>query len=297
MASSKSIAFLGLGLMGSSMARRLVEKDQWNVIVWTRNHEKTKKFQSKYPKSQAASSPTEAISKGDTIIVMLTDGNSIKSTLLNEDSKKFLKNKVVIQISTIGSHENIQFAKEVEAQGGIYIECPVLGNTSAASEGTLQLLLSGSSHAIESQREILRVLGNLRVIGDQIGKSSVLKLALNQLIAAQMVSLATSISMVTSQDIPIEHFWDIVKNSLFMSKYFEAKFPKMNDREYSNVTFSIANLLKDVSLIEEELRTANLESSSVEGIKKVLENSVANGYGEDDIAAVIEGVFNHKKGN
>jgi len=222
---------------------------------------------------------------------------SIKDTILNEDAKKHLKGKIVIQMSTIGSQENIDIGKEVQINGGIYIECPVLGSTPAATSGNLQLLFSGPKIVEEKLQEILQTLGKIRYIGEEIGKSSVLKLALNQIIAAEMSAISVSMSMVKSKDIPIETFWNIMKDyDMFFCKYFDFKFANLNNRNHSNATFSSANLMKDVELIIDEAKSSNLETSFVEGIQKLVKSAIDNGYSNDDISSIIEGVLKHKKG-
>jgi len=83
-----SISFLGLGLMGNMMCKRLIDKSKWKITVWTRDHSKLKKFQEENPICVAVHKPNEAISNSDVSIIMLTDGKAIGSVLLTEESKK-----------------------------------------------------------------------------------------------------------------------------------------------------------------------------------------------------------------
>jgi len=282
--------------MGNEIVKRLLKK--WEVTVWTRSSEKSEEFQKKNPTNcNREESPAAAISKGDIIFVMLTDGNSVKNTILSEDSKKFLHGKIIIQMSTISSRENIELDKEVQSHGGIFIECPVLGSSPAAANGTLQLLLTGPKIHCDSIREVLEVVGKIRDIGQEIGKSSVLKLALNQLIGAQVSAISVSMSMVKTQGLPIETFWNIMKeNGTMFCPYFDYKFNSLNQRDHSHVTFSASNFRKDMGLVVKEMEDMNLESSSVKGIEHLLAAAVESGYAEDDMSSIIEGVLKHKKG-
>jgi len=285
------VAFFGLGLMGSEMAKRLVDSHKWKVVVWNRNGEKAKEFQKNNPTSEAAPTTIEAISLCEVIVVMLTDWKAMHDSLFPQGAMNHLTGKVVIQMCTIGSQESINFASEVQAHGGRYMECPVLGTTPAAQAGTLQLLLTCGQDCIEKYREVLETMGIIRYLGEVYGKSSVLKLALNHIIAMQMAAISVSTALVQTQGVSVDLFWDIVKGSTFHSKYFEMKMPKITSRNYSNPTFSTNNILKDVKLVEEELTLANLNTASVEGIKILIEDAVQSGYGESDMAAIVEGVL------
>jgi len=290
----KRISFLGLGVMGSNMAVRLVDKGE--VTVWTRSPEKSEEFIKNNPKAQRAVSAASAISSGDFIFVMLTDLKSIENTLFSE-SKKNLHGKTIIQMSTIGSEENVRISEEVISNGGFFLECPVLGSALAAKNGTLQLLVSGLNIYWEPIRDCLESLGKIRVIGEQVGQSSILKLALNQIIGAQIAAISASLSIIKSGGIPVETFWNIMKeNGTFFFPYFDIKFKQLNERNYENPTFSAVNFLKDMNLVIEQMKSKNLDASSVEGVQRLLDFVVENGYAEDDMSCIIEGIFKHKKG-
>jgi len=198
-------------------------------------------------------------------------------------------------MSTIGSKESERFAKEVSSCGGYYIECPVLGSTPHAESGNLQLLVTCSKELMEMNREVFEVLGKIRYIGDQYGKSSVFKLALNQMIVAQMSSFAFAVSLLKTNDLPLDLFSEIVRGSSFHSKYFDLKFNNMATGNYNDRAFILSTLKKDVGLVVEELNNVNIDPSVMEAVIKQCDFAINLGFGDFDGAAIIEGVMPKKE--
>jgi len=281
--------------MGASMAKRLVDKGKWNVYVWNRNADKTQEFHSKNPKSHIASSPANVLSQCEIILIMVTDAKAVHSSILSEESKKFLQGKTIVQFSTISSTESILLSKEASLLGATFVECPVLGSLPAVEAGTLKLMLSGPLFVKDSLKDLLEILGVIIYIGETIGKSSVMKLALNQLIAAQMSSFAVSLALLQANDLSVDIFSSILRDTAIHSKYFDNKVTKMEKHDYSNPTFSIDNLAKDVSLIQDELKLVNLQTCSLDGIKQLCDTAIQYGFGQDDIAGLIEGMHKQTK--
>lgn len=73
----------------------------------------------------------------------------MKSVLLNEDSLRYVKGKVIVNNSTISSDESIEVANNITSHSGKYIESPVLGSTPAATNGALQLLVGAPKSVVE----------------------------------------------------------------------------------------------------------------------------------------------------
>jgi len=201
---------------------------------------------------------------------------------------------VIINTTTIGSEDSKRFAKEVSNHGGFYIECPVLGSTPQAQSGNLQLLLTCPKEWIETHKEMFEALGKIRYIGDQYGKSSVFKLAFNQMIITQMASFGYAVSLSKAHDLPLDLFSEIVRGSAIHSKYFDLKIDKMATRNYGDATFSVANIKKDASLAAEELEHVNIDASAMQAMCKQFDEAIKLGFGEVDAAGIIEGIMPRK---
>lgn len=79
------------------------------------------------------------------------------------------------------------------------LETPVLGSNTVAAAGKLQMLVSGNKSVVDQHQDVLTKLGTVRFVSDEIGKSSSLKLALNQLVCQTVASFSVSLAMVEKE--------------------------------------------------------------------------------------------------
>eukprot|EP01116_Phalansterium_solitarium_P020801 TRINITY_DN6243_c0_g2_i1.p1 TRINITY_DN6243_c0_g2~~TRINITY_DN6243_c0_g2_i1.p1 ORF type:complete len:306 (+),score=128.96 TRINITY_DN6243_c0_g2_i1:141-1058(+) len=295
-AGANAVAFFGLGLMGVEMARRLAEAG-YPLTVWTRTFDKSVDFVKANPGSKAVQTVSEAVERGRYLILMLTDFASIKATVASDEVMPLLAGKTVVMMMTIGIGESVELAAAFQRHGASYVECPVLGSKPVAASGSLVVMPSAPPEVLTTElKALLGVMGSkYRPISDQYGKSLAVKLALNNSIAAQMVTLADSLALIKGHGVSSELFWDILKPSVAFANYFDIKFDRMNAAKYDDPVFSVRNLLKDVSIISDELRGLGFDSSGVDGSKALLAHTIDAGYGDDDAAAVIEGVMRRAK--
>jgi len=126
-----------------------------------------------------------------------------------------------------------------------------------------------------------------RLIGP-VGKAASLKLALNQLIAAEISAFALSVGLVQRAGVPVDTFMAILRESALFAPTFEKKLPRLLTRDYQNPNFSTRHLLKDVDLFLKEASGYELTTSSLDGIRPVLERTIAQGLGNSDYSALFE---------
>jgi len=296
---SLSIGFLGLGLMGSVIAKRLADQSRFSLMIWNRSVSAVQQFKKTCLSAEVASSPAAVFAASRLVFTMLSDAKAMRETILSDEVKEKMRTRpdylTVVQLGTIGREDAVSIQKEVESCGASYIEMPVLGSTAIAAAGELQLLAAGRKDLIESYREVFSVFGNIRFISEEIGKAAIVKLALNNLIISQTAAIALSISLVKQSGIPIETFWDILKGSIAYSPYFDYKFSRMNEHNHSHPNFSTLMMTKDINLIIEEAKQNQMNPAGLEGIRNLAESTIASGYGEDDMSALIEAILGNKK--
>jgi len=238
------------------------------------------------------------LEKTDIVLIMLNDAEAIQTTLFSDEKiMKKLSKQVIVQMSTIGSTEAVIFDALCKQNNSSYIECPVLGSTPAASGGTLVLLLSAPKEISEREdvKAVLKTMGTINPISCEIGKSAAVKLSLNQIIAMHMSAISLGASIVQEHGIPLDTFWDVLKNSPIHSKYFDFKHDRLQQHNHSNPNFINLHLLKDINLALNEARLVGLDGSGLEGARKLTESAIKLGYGNDDCSALMEAVLQKKK--
>ena len=282
-----TIALLGTGLLGRAIAERLQSVGH-TVTVYNRTTSKALPLQD--CGITVVTRPELAITQADCVILMLADMAAIRAVLLTPASLVVLRGKTVIQMGTIAQEESLALQADIEQVGGFYCEAPVLGSLAEAKAGTLFVMVGGAEDQFAQWLPLFRALSREpRLIGP-VGKAATLKLALNQLIAAEISAFALSLGLVQRAGVPVDTFMTILRESALFAPTFEKKLPRLLSRDYQHPNFSTRHLMKDVELFLKEAAGYGLTTSSVEGIRPVLEQTIAHGLGEADYASLYETV-------
>ncbi|MEP6959499.1 MAG: NAD(P)-dependent oxidoreductase [Nitrospirota bacterium] len=280
-----TIALLGTGLLGRAIAKRLQSVGH-TVTVYNRTATKALPLQA--CGITVATRPEQAIAQADCVVLMLADAAAIRAVLLTPASLAVLRGKTVIQMGTIAQEESLALQAEVEQVGGSYCEAPVLGSLAEAEAGTLLVMVGGTEGQFVQWGPLFRSLSREpRLIGPA-GKAASLKLALNQLIAVEISAFALSLGLVQRAGVPVDTFMAILRGSALFAPAFEKKLPRLLTRDYQHPNFSTRHLLKDVELFLREASGYALTTSSLEGIRPVLERTIAQGLGDSDYSAIFE---------
>lgn len=287
------VAVLGTGLLGGPIAERFKATGH-QVVVYNRTRARAEPLRELG--IQVALQPKEAVRAAECIVLVLADAAAIRSVLSANSVRKELAGRTVIQMGTIGPSESQTLKEEVCAVDGDYLEAPVLGSIAEAKAGTLQVMVGGSQEQFVRWAELFRSLSREpRLIGP-VGKAAALKLALNQLIAAEIAAFALSLGFVQRQGVDVETFMALLRDSALFAPAYDKKLPRLLHREYANPNFSTRHLLKDVELFLGEAKGCRLNTGNLDGIRSLLQKTVGLGLAEADYSAVYE-VVNPAQGN
>ena len=280
-----NVALLGTGLLGQGVAVRLHATGH-TLTAYNRSIEKTHLLRQQG--IRIAPTAGEAVSAADVVLLFLSDAEAIRTVLFDPETVPAIKRRTVIQMGTIGPAESCSIEKEVTRLGGRYLEAPVLGSIAEAKAGTLLIMVGASPEQYDTWAPLLRDLGEeVRLIGP-VGKAAVMKLALNQLIAAEMAAFAFSLGLIRRGGVEVADFMEVVRKSALYAPMFEKKLPRLEKRHYAQPNFSTRHLLKDVELALSAAGTTYLSPVGLEGVRSLLIDTIAAGLGEVDYSAIYD---------
>lgn len=285
------VAVLGTGLLGCPIARRLQEAGH-RVTAWNRTLAKAEPLRT--VGVEVVARPDHAIASADLTLLVLADAAAIRSVLLADGAAATLRGRTVVQMGTIGPAESVAIQQDVEAAGGDYLEAPVLGSIAEANAGTLFVMVGGTPAQFSRLVDVLRTLSREPCLVGPVGKAAALKLALNQLIAAEMAAFALSLGLIQRHGISVDLFMTLLRKSALFAPTFDKKLPRLLASDYSNPNFSVAHLLKDVDLILQEAAVCRLEGRSLKGVRSLLSEAVRQGLSTYDYSALNEVVRSGK---
>jgi len=292
------ISFLGLGLMGEPIVRRILDDGKHHLTLWNRSPAKVLTLKEEHQERvQVAPDACSAVRANEIVCLFLFDAHSIQELLeqLKIDPSANFKGRTFIVHSTVGPEDIKGFAQTIETNGGTLLEAPVLGNALVAAAGKLQLLLG--SRSTDELPAPLRELFSLYCtsinrVGD-IGSASVLKLALNQYILSHLSSFATSFAMCERGGVESNAFVSILGNWLPSVPNYNIRFQNnMSNRKYDSKTFSLDGAHKDLELAVSLQKQLGVASTFSEGNLKLFQEAKAlhQSMGELDFTSVYEAV-------
>lgn len=177
------IAFLGIGLMGEPMARRLIQAGYF-VTVWNRTLAKCDALASQG--ATAAVSAPDAVRGADIVISMLADGPTVGAVLADAIGS-LAPQALWIDMSSTKQSEAQAFDVLLSAKQRGFIDAPVSGGVAGAQAGTLAIMAGGAAVVYASAEPVLAVLGRPTLVGPA-GSGQVAKLC-NQLIVGATLNI------------------------------------------------------------------------------------------------------------
>jgi 3-hydroxyisobutyrate dehydrogenase len=185
-----TIAFLGLGAMGSRMALNLV-KAGFAVTVWNRDAEKAARLG--HAGARIAGSPRAAAQGADLVFSMVTDDRAARAVWLDPvtgAAAGLKRGAVAIESSTVSPGWVRELGDAVATAGARLLDAPVAGSRPQAEAGQLVFMVGGDADALDAVRPALAPLAAKVVHAGPIGHGALLKLAVNTLFASQLESVA-----------------------------------------------------------------------------------------------------------
>ena len=267
-----AIAWLGLGHMGSPMARRLLDHGH-QLIVWNSSPERAQPLAE--AGARVAQSPAAAASEADVVITMLSDPDAVDGVLFGENGavNGLRPGSTLVEMSTIGPQAVRTIAGKLP-QGIDMVDAPVVGSTTAAMSGTLTVLAGGSAEVLDRVEPILSNLGTVRRCG-QLASGQSLKLVVNTALLTAVAGLADALAVADAVGVARERALEALKTGPLGT---------VVGRVTSPAQFSISLAAKDLRLAL-DAASGPLPVTSAAAAR--MDDAIAAGLADADIGAIV----------
>jgi 3-hydroxyisobutyrate dehydrogenase len=284
--SKPRISFLGLGTMGSGMARRLL-LNGFPLTVYNRNAERTKPFAAEG--AFVAASPREAASRADVIISMVSDDNASRATWLGETGALAgaAPGTVCVESSTVTVGWVRELAAAAAANKCEFLDAPVTGSKGPAAAGELIFLVGGPQTTVEKARSALAVMGKAIYPLGPVGSGALLKLINNFLSGVQMASMAEAMAMIERSGLDRATALDVLTQGAPGSPMVKIISARMAANDFTP-NFLLRLMAKDLGYAIDEGGKLSVDMATAAAALAVFRKAMAAGHGDKDIAALIE---------
>jgi 3-hydroxyisobutyrate dehydrogenase-like beta-hydroxyacid dehydrogenase len=277
-----AVAVVGLGAMGSRIARRLIASGH-EVVVWNRDASKADELVG--AGAVAASSPADATRRSDAVITMVTGPKALDAVVAGPDgiADAATPSTTLIQMSTVGPPATLRVAAALP-DGTRLLDAPVLGSLSEVESGTLVVFAGGPEALVREWEPLLSQLGRVIHVGD-VGAGSAAKLVANATLVGTVALLGESIALADRLGLERDVGFDVLAATPLAAQA-ERRREAIESGEYPP-RFALSLARKDADLVlaaAEDLRV-------VRAAREWLLEAERAGHGDDDYSAVLEEII------
>jgi len=281
-----NIGFIGLGIMGKPMARNLLKAGH-QLVVYDILEAPVKELME--AGAAASSSPKDVASRCELIITMLPNSPQVKDAVLGKNGviEGVKPGTVLVDMSSIAPLASRQVAAELAAKGVEMLDAPVSGGEPKAIDGTLAIMVGGSSALFEKVKDVLLKMGASAVLCGDIGAGNVTKLANQVIVALNIAAMSEAFVLAVKAGVDPERVFDAIKGGLAGSTVLNAKAPMVLQGNYKP-GFRIELHIKD---LQNALDTAHETGAPIMLTSQVMEMMQAlkvDGKQRDDHGGLIQ---------
>lgn len=279
------IGFIGLGLMGQHMSRRLLEAGH-PLTVWNRTAEKARTLLASG--AAWADSPQAVARASEVVITMVTDSAASEQvacgpTGILEGAGSGL---ILVDMSSITPDTSRSIAERAKAKGVAMLDAPVTGAPRVASEGKLGIMVGGPKETFERCLPIFHVLGVRIVYAGGHGMGSTLKLVNNLILGVAIHASAEALVLAVKAGLDPQAVIDITSVGGARTGAMETRGPRMVTRDFSS-HFSANNMYKDLSNGLKLAEECGVSLPVASAAREILRAAKSQGKGDLDSCVVL----------
>ena len=279
----RSIAFLGTGLMGAPMVRRLLDAG-FAVTVWNRDGSKAEALAK--DGAAIAATPAAAASGASVVFTMMTDGNAVGDVLFSQGVADALApGAVVIDCSSIKPADARAHAEMLSARGIGHLDAPVSGGVVGATAGTLAIMVGGDAALVDVMADVFAPLGRVTHVGPS-GTGQLAKLGNQQIVAVTIGAIAEAMLLVEAGGGSAEAFRRAIRGGFAESRILDVHGQRMVERDFGHAGPSKLQL-KDLNNIVAEAQSLALTLPLTEAVRTEFSVLVEDGDGETDHSGLL----------
>ena len=276
------VAFIGLGAMGSRMARRLVEAGH-EVFVWNRTSRKVDELSA--AGATAVQSPAEAARRAEVVMTMIADPTALQAVTEGTDgiAAGLSDTSTVIEMSTVGPAAIERLASALP-EGVALLDAPVLGSLTEAESGTLRIFIGGPDAPVERWSPLLSALGSPIHVGP-LGSGAAAKLVANSTLFGSLGVLGEALALADGLGLSRDAAFEVLAATPIGAQS-ERRRDAIESGSYP-ARFSLTLAGKDAALVADAAAEAGVEMPLATAARSWLMAAQEASMGEEDYSAVL----------
>ena len=276
-----NVGFLGLGLMGSAIAKNL-RRAGHDVTVWNRSPDKAKELVA--AGARLAATPADA-AKGDVVMSMLADDGAVESVVYG-DGGILDAPALHVSHSTISVALADRLAKDHAAHAG-FVSAPVFGRPPAAEAAKLFVVAAGDDKAIDRCVPLFEAIGQrIFRVGSSPSAANLVKLGGNFMIMAAIEAMAEAMTLVEAGGVDRRAMFDVITGTIFGAPVYQLYGEILVEDRFRPAGFTAPLGLKDMNLVDTAATSSHVPMPVLGVIRDHLRSAIAVDGPEVDWAGI-----------
>jgi L-threonate 2-dehydrogenase len=280
----KTVGIVGLGIMGSAIARNLIERG-WKVVGFDTDATKRTEL------AQAGviiASGVDQVAREAAIIMTSLPSPAAVADVAQEIANSGQPPRTVLELSTLAIADKLRFESILKKAGHIALDCPLSGTGAQAKNRDLIVYASGDSAAIARCAPLFSDFAKQSADLGRFGNGSRMKFVANHLVAINNVATAEAMILAERAGLDPQMVVDMVGPGAGGSRMFQMRAPMMVVGKYEPATMKVSTWKKDMAIIAEFADDVGCVTPLFTLTQPVYTEAMAMGLGDQDTAAVFE---------
>jgi 3-hydroxyisobutyrate dehydrogenase len=254
---SKSIGFIGIGLMGSSLIQRLSNYDQ---VIYAFDKDKKTLSGIKINNVHIANDAAEVAKKCDVIFICVDKTENVEHAVFDDNGviQNATENTIIIDLSTTLVNETIKFSEKFKHKtGGAWIDAPVSGGPEKALDGTLSIMVGGDKKDINIISPLLDIISKKFTCFGPAGSGQVVKMINQILVLNNYTILAEALSFAEAWGVDAKKIPAALNDGHAGSNLLMTLFPRMINKDFEPKGYT-SQILKDLTMLSQLAEEKNV---------------------------------------
>jgi 3-hydroxyisobutyrate dehydrogenase-like beta-hydroxyacid dehydrogenase len=279
------IGFIGLGMMGIRMSKRLIDAGH-KVVGYDIDPDALER--AKANGAETARTPGEVGERCNPVITIVPNSEIVEKVVLGPDGvvQGAGDGDVLIDMTTACPVSTLKVARELEKRGIRMLDAPVSGGVVGAEKGTLSIMVGGEFELFEQCRPLFEAMGKKLFYMGAIGSGDTMKAVNNFLSGCSVAATSEALALATKAGLNPKKVVDVLQVSTGRNYATEWKFPKFVLPRKFDDGFSIELLNKDLDILTRLARELGVPMFIAHTVQQIFNFAISQGYGAKGHTAI-----------
>jgi 3-hydroxyisobutyrate dehydrogenase/2-hydroxy-3-oxopropionate reductase len=282
----QAVAVIGLGTMGSAMARR-IQGAGYELVVWNRDGSKAEALAGDIEVTIAPTAAAAAASAA-IIVTSLADDAALEAVYLGPDgiASGIRPGSIAVDTSTVDPGTILLVGEALDAAGARFFDCPVSGSVTTISNGALTMMAGDRGELVDQVEPVLATMAKRVIRVGQRGSGAACKLAVNGMLHSLNVALSEALVLAEKAGVDRSTAYEVFASGAGGAPFVQYKRNAYEHPEDAPVDFPLEMVVKDLELITGLGKKVGAPMDQAETGLGIVRRAIASGLGNKDLSAI-----------